>query len=48
MLFFVVPIILEGQTILTIWLKTVPDYTIAFVGWVAISIFAEPVFPIRM
>ena len=44
MLFFVVPIILEGQTILTIWLKTVPDYTIAFVGWVAISIFAEPVF----
>lgn len=44
MLFFAVPIILEGQTILTIWLKTVPDYTVAFVTWVAISMFAEPVF----
>lgn len=44
MLFFAIPTILEGQTILTIWLKTVPAHSVAFVSWVAISMFAEPVF----
>lgn len=42
MLFFAVPIILESQTILTIWLKTVPDYSAVFVNWVTISMFMEP------
>lgn len=44
MLFFAIPIILEGQTILLIWLKTVPAHAVPFVSWVAISMFAEPVF----
>ena len=43
MLFFAVPIFLESQTILTIWLKNVPEYSSAFVAWIAVSMFAEPV-----
>ena len=43
MLFFAVPIVLETQTILTIWLKNVPDYAVVFLQWITISSFVEPV-----
>lgn len=43
MLFFAVPIILETQTILTIWLKVVPDNAAIFLKWITISSFVEPV-----
>ena len=43
MLFFAVPIILETNTILTIWLKTVPDYAAIFLRWIIFSSFADTV-----
>ena len=43
MMFFVVPIILETNTILTIWLKTVPDYAVIFLQWIIISSFMDTV-----
>ena len=43
MLFFAVPIILETQTVLTIWLKTVPDYAAVFVRLIIISTFVDTV-----
>lgn len=43
MMFFAVPIILETNTILTIWLKTVPDYAVIFLQWIIISSFMDPV-----
>lgn len=43
MLFFAVPIILETNTILTIWLKTVPDYAVIFLQWIIISSFMDTV-----
>lgn len=43
MMFFAVPIILETNTILTIWLKTVPDYAAIFLRWIIFSSFADTV-----
>lgn len=43
MMFFAVPIILETNTILTIWLKTVPDYAVKFLQWIIISSFMDTV-----
>ena len=43
MMFFAVPIILETNTILTIWLKTVPDYAVIFLQWIIISSFMDTV-----
>ena len=43
MMFFTVPIILETNTILTIWLKTVPDYAVIFLQWIIISSFMDTV-----
>lgn len=43
MMFFAVPIILETNTILTIWLKTVPDYAVLFLQWIIISSFMDTV-----
>jgi O-antigen/teichoic acid export membrane protein len=43
MLFFAVPILLETQSILTIWLKTVPDYAAVFLRLIIISTFADTI-----
>ena len=43
MMFFAVPIILETNTILTIWLKMVPDYAVIFLQWIIISSFVDTV-----
>lgn len=43
MLFLAVPIILETNTILTIWLKTVPEYAAIFLQWIVISSFVDTV-----
>lgn len=43
MMFFAVPIILETNTILTIWLKTVPDYAVIFLQWIIISSFMDTI-----
>lgn len=43
MMFFAVPIILETNTILAIWLKTVPDYAVIFLQWIIISSFMDTV-----
>ncbi len=43
MLFFSVPIILETHTILTIWLKTVPEYAVVFLQWIVLSSFVDTV-----
>ncbi len=43
MLFFAVPILLETNTILTIWLKTVPNYAVIFLQWIIISSFVDTV-----
>lgn len=43
MMFFAVPIMLETNTILTIWLKTVPDYAVIFLQWIIISSFMDTV-----
>lgn len=43
MMFFAVPIILETNTILTIWLKMVPDYAVIFLQWIIISSFMDTV-----
>jgi len=43
MIFFAVPIILETNTILTLWLKTVPDYAATFLRWIIISSFVDTV-----
>lgn len=43
MMFFAVPIILETNTILMIWLKTVPDYAVIFLQWIIISSFMDTV-----
>ena len=43
MMFFAVPIILETDTILSIWLKTVPDYAAIFLRWIIFSSFADTV-----
>lgn len=43
MLFFAVPIMLETKTILTIWLKTVPDYAAIFLQWIIMSSFVDTV-----
>lgn len=43
MMFFAVPIILETNTILTIWLKTVPDYAVIFLRWIIMSSFMDTV-----
>ena len=43
MMFFTVPIILETNTILTIWLKMVPDYAVIFLQWIIISSFMDTV-----
>ena len=43
MMFFAVPIILETNTILTIWLKTVPNYAVIFLQWIIISSFMDTV-----
>lgn len=43
MMFFAVPIILETDTILTIWLKTTPAYASIFLQWIIISSFVDSV-----
>lgn len=43
MMFFAVPIILETDTILTIWLKNPPDYAAVFLKWIVISSFVDTV-----
>ena len=43
MMFFAVPIILETDTILTIWLKTPPAYASIFLQWIIISSFVDTV-----
>ena len=43
MLFFAVPILLETNTILTIWLKTVPKYAAIFLQLIIISSFVDTV-----
>lgn len=43
MIFFAVPIILETDTILTIWLKNPPAYAAVFLQWIMISSFADTV-----
>ena len=43
MIFFAVPIILEADTILKIWLKTVPDYAAIFLQLIIISSFVDTV-----
>ena len=40
-LFIAVPIVLETPTILKIWLKTVPEYTIVFVRLIVFSSFVD-------
>lgn len=41
MLFFAIPILLETQSILTIWLKTVPEYAAIFLQLIIISSFVD-------
>ncbi len=43
MLYFAVPLILEADTVLTIWLQTVPGYTATFLRWIIISTFVDSV-----
>ena len=43
MTFFAVPIILETDTILTIWLKNPPAYAAIFLKWIIISTFMDTV-----
>ncbi len=43
MLFFAVPVVLETQTILAIWLKNVPEYAAIFLQWIVISSFVDSV-----
>ena len=43
MLFFAVPIILETKTILTLWLKTIPEYATIFLQLTIISSFVDTV-----
>ncbi len=43
MLFFAVPLILESDTVLRIWLKNVPEYTATFLRWIIISSFVDSV-----
>ena len=43
MMFFAIPIILETQSILTIWLKTVPEYAAVFLQLIIISSFVDTV-----
>lgn len=43
MTFFAVPIILDAHTILTLWLKIVPDYATIFLRWIIISSFVDTV-----
>lgn len=43
MLFFAVPIILESDIILKLWLKTPPDYATVFLKWIIISSFMDSV-----
>lgn len=43
MLFFDVPIMLETNTILTIWLKNPPAYAAIFLQWIIMSSFADTV-----
>lgn len=43
MMFFAVPIILETNTILTIWLKNPPAYAAIFLQWIIISSFVDTV-----
>ena len=43
MLFFAVPIILETDTILYIWLKNPPEYASVFLKWIIISSFMDTV-----
>ena len=43
MLFFAIPIILETHSILTIWLKTVPEYAAVFLQLIIISSFVDTV-----
>ena len=43
MMFFAVPLILETNTILTIWLKNPPAYAAIFLQWIIISSFVDTV-----
>ena len=43
MMFFAVPIILETDTILTLWLKNPPAYASIFLKWIIISSFMDTV-----
>lgn len=43
MLYFAVPLILEADTVLKIWLKIVPEYTATFLRWIIISTFVDSV-----
>ena len=43
MIFFAVPIILETDTILTIWLKNPPAFASVFLKWIIISSFMDTV-----
>lgn len=43
MLFFAVPIILETDTILSLWLKNPPAYASVFLKWIIISSFMDTV-----
>ena len=43
MLFFAVPIILETKSILTLWLKTVPEYAAIFLQLIIVSSFVDTV-----
>lgn len=43
MIFFAIPIILETDTILTIWLKNPPTHAAVFLQWVIISSFVDSV-----
>lgn len=43
MMFFAVPIILETDTILTIWLKNPPAYAAVFLRWIIVSSFVDTV-----
>lgn len=43
MMFFAVPIILDTDTILTLWLKNPPTYASVFLKWIIISSFMDTV-----
>lgn len=43
MMFFAIPIILETQSILTVWLKTVPEYAAVFLQLIIISSFVDTI-----